>query len=80
MREKIERKIDEVIEFILAKDPKEITYSEYRIIDSRAKDLRYLEEQKQRTEEMTNMMIKTLGFSSCLGINAPLPEPTIKEE
>ena len=79
MKEKIEQKIDEIIESILAKPVNEITYSEYRILDCRSKDLQYREEQSKRSEEMGQLMAKTFGYS--IG-SAPqsLPEPTMKEE
>ena len=79
MRERIEEKINEVIEFILAKSPEDITYGEYRILDCREKDLRFLEEQKLRNEEMGHMMAKAFGGSFCLS-SSGLPEPDIKEE
>lgn len=79
MLEKIEHKIDSIIETILAKDPRHVTYSEYKILDCRAKDIRFLAEQKQKSEEMTQMMIKTLGCGFGIG-TTPLPEPNIKEE
>ena len=78
MRERIDAKIDEIIESILAKDPRDISYSEYKILDCRSKDLRYAEEQKQRTEEMTQLMCKTFGYG--FAPVSALPEPEIKEE
>lgn len=80
MREKIEKKIDEIIEFILSKDVSEITYSEYKILDYRSKDLKYQEEQVKKNEELGQLMVKT--FSGLNTISAPpyLPEPEIKEE
>ncbi|MBQ2173885.1 MAG: hypothetical protein II453_02050 [Alphaproteobacteria bacterium] len=78
MKEKIESKINEIIETILAKNPHEITYSEYKILDCRYKDLKYFEEQKKRNEEMTQLMAKSIGY--CYGGLEHLPEPEIKEE
>lgn len=78
MREKIEQKIDEIVNSIIAKDPSEISYSEYRILDCRAKDLRYAEEQQKRNDDFVKIMASTLGgFGSC---GSSLPEPEIKED
>ena len=77
MEERIEKKIDEIIEGIIAKKSEEITYSEYKILDSRAKDLMYRKEQEKRNKEMAEMMAKTFAFTS---VPAPLPDPMIKEE
>ena len=77
MLTKIESKIDEIIESIIAKRPEDVTYGEYKILDCRAKDLKYLEEQKKKNEEMAGMMAKVFsGFGST---NSYLPEPEIKE-
>lgn len=40
MREKIEAKIDEIIEYILSKDVKDITLDEYRMLESRLGSIR----------------------------------------
>ena len=79
MRKRIEEKMDQVVEAIIAKDPKEITYSEYKILECRSKDLMYREEQKQKNEEMAQLMSKTLGYGFG-SLPASLPEPEIKEE
>ena len=73
MREKIEQKIDDIIESILAKDASEITYSEYKILDCRSKDLKYREEQAKNHVEMAELITKTFGGFGT--ITEPLPEP-----
>lgn len=79
MREQIEKKIDEIIEHILTKEVGTITYSEYKILDCRSKDLKYAEEQEKRNAEMLQLMTKT--FSTGFGFaGSSLPEPEIKEE
>ena len=86
MKEKIESKIDEIINFIISKDPKEITYSEYKILDSRSKDLDFQadreerkQEAKQRSEDMAKALAHAMDYTP---IAAPvyLPEPKIEEE
>lgn len=85
MKEKIENKIDEIIEYILAKDPREITYAEYKILDSRSRDLTFREEQekrnqeaRQRSEDMAKALAHAMDYTP---ISSPvyLPEPKIEE-
>ena len=74
MREKIEKKINEIIEAIITKDVKDISYNEYRILDNKLCSIKYEEETKQKNAELTALMAKTFtsGMSSC--IPTPLPE------
>lgn len=76
MLEKIKTKINEVIEHILSKDAKDITYSEFFILDSKLSSLKWEEEQAEKNQEMAQMMSKLFSFSSPA---KPLPMPT-KEE
>lgn len=81
MRDKIEHKINDIIESILAKDVDAITYSEYKILDCRSKDLRYWEEQAKKTEEMAQLVGKAFGgYGFASPTPAILPEPDVKEE
>lgn len=77
MKEKIEAKITEIIEAIIAKDVKDITYNEYRILDNKLCSIKFEEESKRKNEELASLMAKTFtsGMSSCIPM--PLPE---KEE
>lgn len=75
MREKIEAKVTEIIDFILGKEPNDITYNEYRILDSKLAAIKYDEEQKERNKELAEMMTKTIGYSFG-SAPMPLPEPT----
>lgn len=75
MREKIEVKVAEIIDYILGKEPQNITYNEYRILDAKLTAIKYDEEQKERNKELAEMMTKTIGYS--IGsAPMPLPEPT----
>ena len=81
MREKIENKINECIEAIISKDPKDITYNEYRILDSKLSTLKWEEEQKSKNKEMAEILAKTfstnaIGFGSAA---YALPDP-VKED
>jgi hypothetical protein len=75
MIKKIEDKINEVIEAIIEKDAKEVTYNEYRILENRYSFLKYEEEQKERNKKIVNVITDT--FSS-LQLPQPLPEGETK--
>jgi hypothetical protein len=75
MKEKIENKINEVIEAIIEKDAKEVTYNEYRILENRYSFLKYEEEQRERNKKLVNVITDT--FSS-LQLPQPLPEEVTK--
>ena len=72
MREQIEKKLEEVISNILEKDAKDITYNEYRILDSKLQGIKYEEETKKRNAEYAKRMSELM--TSCMGCSAPMPE------
>lgn len=80
-KDKINKKIDEVIEYIIGKDTKDITYNEYRILDSKLSSIKYEEEQKAKSKEMSELWAKAMSNSiwggSCCTPN--LPE-SVKED
>lgn len=78
MKEKIEAKVKEIIEAIIAKDTKDITYNEYRILDNKLCTIKYEEESKRKNEELTALMTKT--FTSGIGSPMPMPLPDTKED
>lgn len=61
MKEKIESKINEVLEAIMAKDARAITYNEYRILDNRLSALKWEADRETKNKELTELMIKTVG-------------------
>ena len=63
MKEKLEAKVNEIIEAIMAKDVKDITYNEYRILDNKLSAIKYEEESKRKNEELTALMAKTFTKS-----------------
>lgn len=82
MKEKIEKKINDVIETIIEKDPKNITYNEYRILDSKLSAIKWEEEQAAKNKEMAELWSKTLGnnlFCGFGGTTSYLPDP-VKED
>ena len=80
-KEKIKAKIDEVIETIINKDPKDITYNEYRILDSKLISIKYEEEQEAKSKEMSELWAKAMSNSICGGscCTPCLPDP-VKED
>ena len=76
MKDKIKEKINEVLEHILSKEAKDITYSEYCILDSKLSSLKWEEEQESKNKEMAELMAKVIGCNS--SFSKPLPVP--KEE
>ena len=76
MKDKIEAKVNEVIDYIISKDVKDITYNEYRILDSKLSNLKYEEEARKRNDEMTSLLVKSIGNYS----NMPSTLPDIKED
>lgn len=81
-KDKINKKIDDVIEYIISKEPKDITYNEYRILDSKLMSIKYEEEQKAKNKEMSELWAKAMsnsiwGGSYCC--TPSLPE-SVKED
>ena len=75
MKEKIEAKINEVLESIMSKDAKDITYNEYRILDNKLANLKWDESQQERNKDMAELMLKTIGT-----FGSSVPTPLDKEE
>ena len=74
MREKIEKKITDIIDFIISKDVDKITYNEYRILDNKLSSMKLEEESKERNKHFAEMMAST--FAGSFGGPTPLPEST----
>ena len=66
MKAIIENKVNDVISYIVSKSPENITYNEYRILDSKLKEIKYEEERKEHNEKMMKTMSECLfsGFGS----------------
>lgn len=78
MKKKIQGKINEVIETIIAKKPEDITYNEYRILDCKYSQLKWEEEQVEKSKDLKELWLRTLGDSCCGfgGMTPMLPEPS----
>ena len=74
MKEKIEKKITDIIDFIISKDVDKITYNEYRILDNKLSSMKFEEENKERNKHFAEMMAST--FVGSFGGPTPLPEST----
>ena len=80
-KDKIKAKIDDVIEYIISKEPKDITYNEYRILDAKLNSIKWEEEQASKNKEMSELWAKAMsngiwGGSCCTPC---LPE-SVKED
>lgn len=80
-KDKIKAKIDDVIEHIISKDPKDISYNEYRILDAKLTSIKWEEEQASKNKEMSELWAKAMsngiwGGSCCTPC---LPDP-VKED
>lgn len=66
MKEILENKIKDIITYIVNKEPENVTYNEYRILDGKLKEIKYTEEQKERNKAMMNAMSECFvgGFGS----------------
>lgn len=76
MLETIENKVNDVINYIIGKDLEDITYNEYRILDTKLKELKYEVERKGHNEKMMKTMSECL-FS---GIGSSSIPPALPNE
>lgn len=75
MKESIEAKVKEIIDYILSKNPKDISYNEYRILDAKLASIKYDEEQKEKNKKMFELM----GSAFMVPSGTTLPDP-VKED
>ena len=66
MKDKIEAKIDEILEMIISKDAKYITYNEYLILDNRLAKIKWDEQQHEKNKDMAELMVKAFSGYSCM--------------
>ena len=52
MKEKIEKKIEAIVDYIISKPEREITTDDYMIIASEVRDIRFRESQSAKEERM----------------------------
>ena len=56
MKDKIEKKIERIIDFIISKPESEITADDYMILASEVRDIRFRENQADEKERMDRLM------------------------
>ena len=61
MKEKIENKIEKIVDYIISKPESEITRDDYEIIASEVRDIRFREAEKERQERMEHMLAMAGG-------------------
>ena len=61
MKEKIEKKIEKIVDYIISKPESEITRDDYEIIAAEVRDIRFREAEKERQEQMEHMLAMAGG-------------------
>ena len=56
MKEKIEKKIEAIVDYIIRKPEREITADDYMIIASEVRDIRFREAEAERQERMERIL------------------------
>lgn len=66
MKERLENKIEAIIDFIINKPEEKITQEDYNILSSELRDIRFRESQADSGKRMAELMaIAYPGFSAC---------------
>ena len=69
MKEKIEKKIEAIVDYIISKPESEITPDDYMIIASEVRDIRFRENQSVREERMERLLGNgVLNFNGSGGV------------
>ena len=64
MKEKLEKKINEIIDYITTKPANEITLDDYTILTNELHDIRARESQDENKKRMAEIMASTLSNTS----------------
>ena len=56
MEDKIQAKIEEIVDYIISKPESEITRDDYEIIASEVRDIRFREDEKEREARLERLM------------------------
>ena len=56
MKEKIEKKIEKIVDYIISKPESEITRDDYEIIASEVRDIRFREAEEERQGKLERML------------------------
>ena len=69
MKEKIEKKIEAIVDYIISKPESEITPDDYMIIASEVRDIRFRENQSVREQRMEQLLGNSvLAFNGFNGV------------
>lgn len=60
MKERIEKKLEERIEYILNKNAEEITSEEFKILDLKLSNMKYEETKEERDKEFAELISKIM--------------------
>lgn len=63
MKDKIESKLNEIVDFIVSKDTSAITKEDYDILAAEHRRISWEEEQKRRSKKLQESMVDLLGSS-----------------
>lgn len=63
MKERIEEKVNEVIEYIISKKPEDISFNEYRILDWKLQAIKYEKDQQEHNQKMAEMTAQIFNGS-----------------
>lgn len=63
MKDNIERKLAEIVGFIIDKDTSAVTKADYEILAAEHRRISWEEEQKRRSKMLTENMVELLGSS-----------------
>ena len=63
MKEKIESKISEIVEYICKKSPESITNDDYTILSAELRRKIYEEDMKEKNKKLSEAMLNVIGSS-----------------
>ena len=72
MKEKIEKKIEAIVDYIISKPESEISRDDYEIIASEVRDIRFREAEKERQAKLEHML--AVANPVFAGINGKVTE------
>lgn len=65
MKEKLEKKIEAIVDYIINKPENEITLDDYNVLSSELRDIRFREQQADNAKRMSELMACSIPSYSC---------------
>lgn len=65
MKEKLENKIEAIVDYIISKPENEITLDDYNVLSSELRDIRFREQQADNAKRMSELMACSIPSYSC---------------